>query len=165
MTLGPRTRISPIAGETDDRAWLRTGDLGALLDGELVITGRIKDLIIIRGRNLYPQDLEHAAASVLPSGCLSAAFEGTVSQPLVGLVAEVDAARAAPGDLADLAERLRRSVAEEFLLPELGVALIRKGTLPRTTSGKVQRGLARSLLADERLATVHTLGFERAGAG
>jgi acyl-CoA synthetase (AMP-forming)/AMP-acid ligase II len=154
-----------IAGETDERAWLRTGDLGALLDGELVITGRIKDLIIIRGRNLYPQDLEHAAASVLPSGCLSAAFEGTVSQPLVGLVAEVDAARAAPGDLADLAERLRRSVGEEFLLPELGVALIRKGTLPRTTSGKVQRGLARSLLADERLATVHTLGFERAGAG
>lgn len=154
-----------IAGESGDRAYLRTGDLGALVDGELVITGRIKDLIIIRGRNLYPQDLEHAAASVLPSGCLSAAFEGTVSQPLVGLVAEVDTARAAPADLVDLAERLRRSVTDEFLLPELGVALIRKGTLPRTTSGKVQRGLARSLLADERLATVHTLGFERAGAG
>lgn len=152
-----------IPGEPDGLAWLRTGDLGALVDGELVITGRIKDLIIIRGRNLYPQDLEHAAASVLPSGCLSAAFEGTVSQPLVGLVAEVDTARAAPADLVDLAERLRRSVADEFLLPELGVALIRKGTLPRTTSGKVQRGLARSLLADERLATVHTLGFERAG--
>ena len=83
----------------------------------------------------------------------------------MGLVAEVDTARAEPADLLDLAERLRRSVAEEFLLPELGVALIRKGTLPRTTSGKVQRGLARSRLADERLATVHTLGFERAGAG
>ena len=154
-----------IAGEPEERTWLRTGDLGALVDGELVITGRIKDLIIIRGRNLYPQDLEQVAAGVLTSGCLSAAFEGTTSQPLVGLVAEVDTARAEPADLLDLAERLRRSVAEEFLLPELGVALIRKGTLPRTTSGKVQRGLARSLLADERLATVHTLGFERAGAG
>jgi acyl-CoA synthetase (AMP-forming)/AMP-acid ligase II len=154
-----------IPGEPDDRTWLRTGDLGTLVDGELVITGRIKDLIIIRGRNLYPQDLEHTAATALPSGCLSAAFEGTASQPLVGLVAEVDTARAAPGDLVDLAERIRRSVTEEFLLPELGVALIRKGTLPRTTSGKVQRGLARTLLADDRLATVHTLGFERAGAG
>ena len=59
---------------------------------------------------------------------------------------------------------MRRSVAEEFQLPELGVALIRKGTLPRTTSGKVQRSLTRSLLADDRLATVLTLGFERAGA-
>jgi acyl-CoA synthetase (AMP-forming)/AMP-acid ligase II len=154
-----------IPGDPVERAWLRTGDLGTLLDGELLITGRIKDLIIIRGRNLSPQDLEHAAATVLPSGCLSAAFEGAVSQPLVGLVAEVDTARTAPDDLAHLAERLRRSVAEEFQLPELGVALIRKGTLPRTTSGKVQRGLTRALLADDRLATVHTLGFERAGAG
>jgi acyl-CoA synthetase (AMP-forming)/AMP-acid ligase II len=46
------------------------------------------------------------------------------------------------------------------MIPELGVALIRKGTLPRTTSGKVQRGLTRSLLADDRLATVLTVGFE-----
>ena len=129
-----------------------------------MITGRLKDLIIIRGRNLYPQDLEGTAAGLLPSGCLSAAFEGTVSQPLVGLVAEVDTARVSPDDLGDLAERVRRSVAEEFQLPELGVALIRKGTLPRTTSGKVQRSLTRSLLADDRLATVLTLGFERAGA-
>jgi hypothetical protein len=50
------------------------------------------------------------------------------------------------------------------MIPELGIALIRKGTLPRTTSGKVQRGLTRSLLADERLATVLTLGFERSAA-
>ena len=69
-------------------------------------------------------------------------------------MAEVDTARVSPDDLGDLAERVRRSVAEEFQLPELGVALIRKGTLPRTTSGKVQRSLTRSLLADDRLATV-----------
>ena len=158
------TFAATIPGDADDRRYLRTGDLGILVDGELVITGRLKDLIIIRGRNLYPQDLEGTAAGLLPSGCLSAAFEGTISQPLVGLVAEVDTARVAPDDLGDLAERVRRSVAEEFQLPELGVALIRKGTLPRTTSGKVQRSLTRSLLADDRLATVLTLGFERAGA-
>jgi len=158
------TFAATIPGDADDRRYLRTGDLGILVDGELVITGRLKDLIIIRGRNLYPQDLEGTAAGLLPSGCLSAAFEGTISQPLVGLVAEVDTARVAPDDLGDLAERVRRSVAEEFQLPELGVALIRKGTLPRTTSGKVQRSLTRSLLADDRLATVLTLGFDRAGA-
>ena len=158
------TFAATIPGDADGRRYLRTGDLGILVDGELVITGRLKDLIIIRGRNLYPQDLEGTAAGLLHSGCLSAAFEGTVSQPLVGLVAEVDTARVSPDDLGDLAERVRRSVAEEFQLPELGVALIRKGTLPRTTSGKVQRSLTRSLLADDRLATVLTLGFERAGA-
>lgn len=158
------TFAATIPGDPDGRRYLRTGDLGVLVDGELVITGRLKDLIIIRGRNLYPQDLEGTAAGLLHSGCLSAAFEGTVAQPLVGLVAEVDTARVSPDDLGDLAERVRRSVAEEFQLPELGVALIRKGTLPRTTSGKVQRSLTRSLLADDRLATVLTVGFERAGA-
>jgi acyl-CoA synthetase (AMP-forming)/AMP-acid ligase II len=153
-----------IPGDPAGRRYLRTGDLGVLVDGELVITGRLKDLIIIRGRNLYPQDLEGTAAVLLPAGCLSAAFEGTGSLPVVGLVAEVDTARVPPAELDELAARVRRSVADEYLLPELGVALIRKGTLPRTTSGKVQRALTRSLLADDRLATVLTIGFERAGA-
>ncbi|MBT2498937.1 fatty acyl-AMP ligase [Agromyces sp. ISL-38] len=145
----------------DDHRYLRTGDLGTTVDGELLITGRLKDLIIIRGRNIYPQDLEQTAAPLLHAGCLSAAFEGSASHPAVGLVAEVDAARLADGDLEALAERVRRAVSEEYMLPELGVALIRKGSLPRTTSGKVQRGLTRSLLAEERLPTVLTLGFDR----
>ena len=149
-----------IAGDETGTAYLRTGDLGALVDGELVITGRLKDLIIIRGRNLYPQDLETTAGALLHSGCLSAAFEGTASQPQVGLVAEVDLARVPADELGGFAEQVRRSVADEYMIPELGVALIRKGTLPRTTSGKVQRGLTRSLLADDRLATVLTVGFE-----
>ncbi len=71
-------------GRSDRLRYLRTGDLGALVDGELVITGRLKDLIIIRGRNLYPQDLETTAEALLHSGCLSAAFEGMASQPQVG---------------------------------------------------------------------------------
>ncbi|MFF2370997.1 fatty acyl-AMP ligase [Agromyces sp. NPDC058110] len=153
-----------LVGEPDARRYLRTGDLGALVDGELVITGRIKDLIIIRGRNLYPQDLETTAEGFLPSGCLSAAFEGLGTQPAVGLVAEVDAARVSADELERLAEEVRRRVVDEYTLPELGIAFIRKGTLPRTTSGKVQRALTRSLLADERLATVLRLGFDRTPA-
>ncbi|SFR72389.1 Acyl-CoA synthetase (AMP-forming)/AMP-acid ligase II [Agromyces sp. CF514] len=153
-----------LVGGPDDRRYLRTGDLGALIDGELVITGRIKDLIIIRGRNLYPQDLETTAEGFLPSGCLSAAFEGLGTQPAVGLVAEVDAARVSADELERLAEEVRKRVVDEYTLPELGVVFIRKGTLPRTTSGKVQRALTRSLLADERLATVVRLGFDRTPA-
>lgn len=152
-----------IDGDGDGLRYLRTGDLGALVDGELVITGRLKDLIIIRGRNIYPQDLEATAQSILQSGCLSAAFEGTEVQPVVGLVAEVDAARLAGDSAGDLAERVRTIVTQEYLIPDLGVALIRKGTLPRTTSGKVQRALTRSLLAEDRLATLASVGFERGG--
>ena len=153
-----------IVGEPGGRRYLRTGDLGSLVDGELVITGRIKDLIIIRGRNLYPQDLESTAEAFLHSGCLSAAFEGLASQPAVGLVAEVDSARIPLDELERLAEQVRRSVIDEYTLPELGIVLIRKGSLPRTTSGKVQRALTRSLLAEDRLATVLSVGFERTAA-
>ncbi|KRE25943.1 fatty acyl-AMP ligase [Agromyces sp. Soil535] len=150
-----------IPGDGDDHRYLRTGDLGTSVAGELLITGRLKDLIIIRGRNIYPQDLEQTASTLLHAGCLSAAFEGSASQPAVGLVAEIDAARLAAGEIDALAERVRRAVTEEYLLPELGVALIRKGSLPRTTSGKVQRNLTRSLLAEERLPTLLMLGFDR----
>ncbi|ANJ26297.1 fatty acyl-AMP ligase [Agromyces aureus] len=159
-----RTFGASIVGDPVANRYLRTGDLGSLVDGELVITGRIKDLIIIRGRNLYPQDLETTAEELLQSGCLSAAFEGLSSQPAVGLVAEVDSARVPLEELERLAEAVRRSVVDEYTLPELGVVFIRKGTLPRTTSGKVQRALTRSLLADERLATVLSLGFDRTAA-
>ena len=144
--------------------YLRTGDLGALVGGELVITGRIKDLIIIRGRNIYPQDLELAAAGLLSPGCLSAAFELPGGSTEIGLVAEIESAASAQEGARALSALLRREVSAEFTLPSLGVALIRKGTLPRTTSGKVQRGLTRRLLAEQRLPVVHAEGFEAARA-
>ncbi|MGX5772062.1 fatty acyl-AMP ligase [Microbacterium trichothecenolyticum] len=142
-----------------DEVYLRTGDLGAMIDGELVITGRLKDLIIVRGRNIYPQDLEHSAAELLGTGCLSAAFERPGSAPEVGIVAEVEPSTT-PEELDALTRALRARVGEEFTLPALGVALIRKGTLPRTTSGKVQRALTRRLLHEQRLQLVHLDGFE-----
>ena len=142
-----------------DEVYLRTGDLGAMIDGELVITGRLKDLIIVRGRNIYPQDLEHSAAALLGTGCLSAAFERPGAAPEVGIVAEVEPATTAE-ELDALTAALRARVGGEFTLPALGVALIRKGTLPRTTSGKVQRALTRRLLHEQRLQLVHLDGFE-----
>ncbi|MFF2487746.1 fatty acyl-AMP ligase [Microbacterium sp. NPDC058062] len=144
---------------TPDEVYLRTGDLGAMIDGELVITGRLKDLIIVRGRNIYPQDLEHSAAALLGTGCLSAAFERPGAAPEVGIVAEVEPSTTAE-ELDALTAALRARVGGEFTLPALGVALIRKGTLPRTTSGKVQRALTRRLLHEHRLQLVHLDGFE-----
>ena len=147
-----------LAGFSDE-VYLRTGDLGAMIDGELVITGRLKDLIIVRGRNIYPQDLEHSAAALLGTGCLSAAFERPGAAPEVGIVAEVEPSATAE-ELDALTAALRSRVGGEFTLPALGVALIRKGTLPRTTSGKVQRALTRRLLHEQRLQLVHLDGFE-----
>ncbi|MEZ3159168.1 fatty acyl-AMP ligase [Microbacterium sp. BWT-B31] len=144
--------------EEPGRAYLRTGDLGALLDGELVVTGRLKDLIIIRGRNIYPHDLETAAGNLLAPGCLSVAFELPDHDADVGLVAEIDPKAAT--DHAALSADLRRRVGDEFSLASLGVALIRKGTLPRTTSGKVQRSLTRALVTRQQLPVLYAEGFE-----
>ncbi|MGB4778248.1 fatty acyl-AMP ligase [Microbacterium sp.] len=147
-----------IADEPGTR-WLRTGDLGVLADGELVITGRLKDLIIVRGRNIYPQDLETAAAAFLPPGCLSAAFESESSSTQIGLVAEIDAAKMDPDAVTQLLTAIARQLTDEFTLPGLSVALIRKGSLPRTTSGKVQRALTRRLIDRSELPVISARGF------
>lgn len=132
--------------------FLRTGDLGFLRDGELVVTGRLKDLIIIRGRNHYPQDLELTAERVEPAlrpGC-SAAFvvEDGGEESLV-LVHELRK-QATETDPLAAAARIRQAVAEEHGLRARTVLLLRSGGMPKTSSGKVQRGLCRTrFLADD----------------
>jgi amino acid adenylation domain-containing protein len=124
--------------------FLRTGDLGFLAGGELHVTGRLKDLLVIRGRNLYPQDLEAAAEAshpaARPGGAAAFSVPGEGEELLV-LVQEVDT-RGGP-DLDEVAARLRRAVADLFEVRVAAVVLIRRGTLPRTTSGKVRRGECR----------------------
>jgi acyl-CoA synthetase (AMP-forming)/AMP-acid ligase II len=144
----------------DGRTYLRTGDLGGLIDGELYITGRLKDLIIIRGRNLYPQDLE-ALATTLPGVGIGAAFELGDHPSDVGIVLEFDAEQFPDGDadpvsaIADIRSRL----VKEFSLPSLAVALIPPGTLPRTASGKVQRAITRTTIENGGLELIAADGF------
>lgn len=130
--------------------WLRTGDLGFMLDGELCITGRHKDLIIVHGRNVYPQDLEWAAARAHPA-CVDgggAAFSvedastGDGEERLI-LVQEVVAGTAGQA-LADLVAQIRASIARLHELPLHAVVLVRRGRLPRTSSGKVRRRQTRA---------------------
>ncbi|HEY8021205.1 MAG TPA: condensation domain-containing protein [Thermoanaerobaculia bacterium] len=133
-----------LAAEAGEGPWLRTGDLGFLAGGELYITGRIKDLIILRGRNLYPQDLELTAERSHPAlrpGC-GAAFaveRGGEERLTIVQEAEVEEAAAA----APVAEAIRRAVAEEHEVQVERVVLIRPRTIPKTSSGKIQRHAAR----------------------
>jgi acyl-CoA synthetase (AMP-forming)/AMP-acid ligase II len=131
----------------DNHRFLRTGDLGFLDRGELVVTGRLKDLIIIRGKNHYPQDIEltaERADPVLRPGC-SAAFCVEDQDGADGLVL-VHEVRRQPGgvDVPAVTGRIREAVAREHGLQVRTVALLAAGGMPKTSSGKVQRWLCRA---------------------
>ena len=125
--------------------WLRTGDLGVYLDGELYITGRIKDLVIVDGRNHYPQDIEAtvaAASTAVRTGYVAAfAVPGDSGEQLV-VVAE-RAAGAGKADPAPVAADIRAAVSRTHALPIADVLLVAAGTIPRTTSGKLARRACR----------------------
>ncbi|SEG84343.1 amino acid adenylation domain-containing protein [Actinacidiphila yanglinensis] len=127
--------------------YLRTGDLGYLSGGELHVSGRLKDLVIIRGRNHYPQDIEESAEAAHPalSRGGGAAFSLKVldAEELV-VVHEVH--RSFEGDLAEVAEAVSTAVAAAHGVRPYAVVLIRTGGLPRTSSGKVQRRACREEL-------------------
>ncbi len=135
--------------------FLRTGDLGFLDRGELFVTGRIKDLVILRGRNHYPQDLELTAErghpDVHPGGGAAFAVEIDGEERLV-LVHEVEKRR--DQDLDGIAEAVRRAVAQEHEVQPYDVVLVRAGTVPKTSSGKVQRHAARTRYLAGKLAVL-----------
>jgi len=145
----------------DDRPYLRTGDLAAVFDGQLYVTGRLKEMLIVRGRNIYPQDIEAFARTVSPAVGLGAAFELVGHPSEVGLVFETsNDALAEAGETAEsLAERVRKQVADEISLPSLAVALISDGTLPRTPTGKVRRTPTRAMIEDGAVNTLYAKGF------
>lgn len=132
----------------DADRFLRTGDLGAFHEGVLFVVGRMSDLIILQGRNHHPHDVESLAEEVEPLLVphASAAFElqEEGGKPGVALVGE-----SSTTDLATLREAidgLKRKVAGELGLPLALVAICERGAVPKTTSGKIQRRLCRSLL-------------------
>jgi amino acid adenylation domain-containing protein len=131
--------------------FLRTGDLGFVHGGELFVTGRLKDLIILRGRNHYPQDLEltaeRAHAALRPGGAAFSVEAG--GEERLVLVLEVERhAKAAP---AEIAAAVRQAVAGEHEVPVHEVVLVTAGGVPKTSSGKVQRRLCRTLYLEDRL--------------
>ena len=143
-----RTFRARIADE-GDACWLRTGDLGCLDEAsELYITGRIKDIITVRGVNHYPQDIERTAERshlALRRHCGAAFTVLRDGQEHLVLVQEVDRASRHCLDIDAIKTAMRMAVATEHELTTHDVVLIRTGTIPKTTSGKIRRSLTRSL--------------------
>ena len=129
--------------------FLRTGDLGSLVDGDLVVTGRLKDLLIIRGANYYPQDVEAAVVGAHPALRVhqAAAFAAELDdgERRVG-AHEVRAGWT--GDPEEVAAAIRVAVARGVGIEVQAVMLLDSGRLPKTTSGKVQRGVCRKMLQE-----------------
>jgi acyl-CoA synthetase (AMP-forming)/AMP-acid ligase II len=157
--------------DTAEGPFLRTGDLGFLKNGELFVTGRLKDLIIIDGRNHYPQDIERTVEESNPRlvrGCCAAfAIDAGGEERLVVVVevdppAERNTGRQTPG-MGDESERqegverrnivggIRKAVAEQHEVSVFAAALVRRGSIPKTPSGKIQRRVCRERFLSGKL--------------
>lgn len=143
-----------------DGPFVRTGDLGFMYEGQLYVAGRIKDVMIVRGRNIYPQDLELTIESVpgVRAGCVAAfsVEDPDGSTEGIGIVAEVN--DAAHEDLDAVVTAVRAAVVDSHQLAPTEVVLIRARTLPKTSSGKVQRHAAKQQLAAGELQLAGSAG-------
>ena len=128
--------------------WLCTGDLAYMLGGELVICGRIKDVIIVGGRNVFPEDIERAVGTidgVRAGNVIAFGVDGYKGKETVIVVAEVKDA-----SFDEVRQAIHHTALEVSGLPPRDVMLVKAGTLPKTSSGKLQRAKCREMyLADE----------------
>lgn len=133
--------------------YMRTGDLGFLHDGNLYFVGRLKELIVVRGRNYYPQDIELTIQSKnasLRKGC-GAAFGAEIdSEEKVVIVQEVERKEFGRDDLDEISHSVKESVTQVYGVSPYDVVLIKAGTLPKTSSGKIQRKKCREIYMSSR---------------
>jgi 8-amino-7-oxononanoate synthase/acyl carrier protein len=149
--------------DTGEGPFLRTGDLGFTHDGELFVTGRLKDLVIVRGGNHYPQDIEATAAKSHPgvraSWCAAFTVDGRPEPKLV-IILELE--RRQRGEAAQVIGAIRRDVAREHELAVDSIVLVRAGSIPKASSGKIQRHACRDAFLDRSLDVVDE--WHRAGS-
>ncbi|GGG79520.1 FadD32-like long-chain-fatty-acid--AMP ligase [Corynebacterium pelargi] len=140
-TLGERIT----EGLPEDDFWMASGDLAMIVDGELFITGRLKDLIIVAGRNHYPQDVEytvdHASEQVRPYAVAAFAIEGDDVEKLI-ILAERDPERGEEGD-AEAIEAIRAAVTQNHGVQPADIRIMDPDTIARSSSGKIARRVAK----------------------
>ncbi|MYR07493.1 AMP-binding protein [Gordonia sp. SID5947] len=168
----PLAEGSHTEGAPADAIWMRTGDYGVWLDGELYITGRVKDLVIVDGRNHYPQDLEYSAqessTSLRPGFVAAFAVPSNQLPPVVfeqstsGLKFDADdaseqlviVAERGPGkrhDPQEIADTVRAAIASRHGVMARDILLVPAGSIPRTSSGKIARRATRAAYIDGSL--------------
>ncbi|HVR99607.1 MAG TPA: AMP-binding protein, partial [Thermoanaerobaculia bacterium] len=145
--------------------YLRTGDLGFVRHDELVITGRLKDLIVLRGRNLYPQDVELSAERAHPALRAGGGAAFSVDERGEESVVVVHEVERRAGPLGEITDAVRRAVAEEHGVRVADVVLLRAGTIPKTSSGKIQRRECRSRYLAGELEPLHRSATAPATSG
>ena len=138
-----------------EQGYLRTGDTGLICRGQLYVTGRLSDLIIARGRNHHPQDLEHSAAAVcaaLSSTGIAAFAWPPPDGATVGLVCELGRSAMRQLDPRDLARQISQAITRNHELQVARIAFVKQGSLPRTSSGKPRRRIAAQAMVEQTLA-------------
>jgi thioester reductase-like protein len=137
--------------------FLRSGDLGFVWDGRLFVTGRYKDLIIVRGLNHYPQDIEdtvsYSHSSLVPHACAAFSVDGPEGELLV-VVQELLRTSVHDLDAEPIFRAIRRSIADNHGLQTHAVVLVKPSALPRTTSGKIRRKTCRAAFIGDSLDPV-----------
>ncbi|MFY9226982.1 MAG: AMP-binding protein [Blastocatellia bacterium] len=158
-------------------AYLRTGDLGFLKEGELFVTGRLKDMLIIRGQNYYPQDLERILEKSHPAlrlGCSAVFFIQSNGEELICVVVEIESDHLSSlfhtqsslsVDLStqfsinkevteSIFSAIRQAVSKEFELQVYGISLIKPGTILKTSSGKIRRQACKEAFINNKLSEI-----------
>jgi 8-amino-7-oxononanoate synthase len=153
----PSTEQAVTTWQPNQGPYLRTGDLGFFDNGELFVAGRLKDLIIIRGRNHYPQDIEHAveeASTLVRAGSIAAFAVDVDGRERVAVVAEVERGKREPAEVAAAFEAIRKRLATEHELAVEAIVLVRPNSVPKTSSGKIQRHACKRQFLDGTLEVV-----------
>lgn len=145
--------------------YLKTGDLGFIKDNKLFLAGRSKDLLIINGKNIYPQDLEFAISEVstaIENNSIAVFATGNTERNIVA-VAEVNR-HAMHGNLDKLADDIHEKISAEFMINLSSVILVKAYSLPKTSSGKIQRSRCKLIYLDDQLKVLLSKKYDNTSA-